>query len=168
MNRDSQNVLYKLRENVVVKLPYKDFDAQSSEDFRNLIPGFTKKVINSVLILDFSNVTFISGSGAAALMFAWRLCNERGIKLILTNLNIISLEYLTSKALDSIFDITNNLKEAVSLSEKYAEEMNMFQKKVNELESFFGNPAKDNSQTTSAKVYNFVSSTDSDLKRNIN
>lgn len=151
----NNSIVYKLRDNIVIKLPYKDFDFNASENYRALLPGYTRKVENSVLILDFSNVIMIDGNGLAALLYTMHVCSEKGIKVIICNLNEVSLNLLKSKGIDKLLDTAHNLKEATEISEKYAEMSVLFNQTSKSLEDIFGSPGQENIVSIPAKVYNF-------------
>jgi len=88
-----------------------DVDLYSSPQVRKqIIPLVNKK--HAVLLVDFSNVTYMDSSGVATLVEALQLTNRNGGKLRLFNLGQPIKDVFELSRLDRVFEIYNDEQEA--------------------------------------------------------
>lgn len=119
----TDNVMYKLNDTVVIKLPYETFSDFVSDHFRKATNSFIQRNLNKVIILDFENVKSVLSSGIVELIVFWNKCTSRGIKLIVCNIDEETLSVIRSKSLDSLIEITTTFREAISKADIYSENL---------------------------------------------
>lgn len=146
----SNNSIYKLNENIMIKLPYTDFNLEASKDFRKVIPSIILQQNRSTLVLDFSQVSFIDSEGLGALLYAWRLCSERNILVVLCQANVLIQNLLQEKAMTKFLEIVQTVDDAAKRSQEYTSHMQALAMTQAGLDAVFGSYEPENSDYTSA------------------
>jgi len=67
------------------------------------------------IILDLGNVRYCDSSGLSAILVANRLCKNASGTFVLTGLNEAVERLITISQLDTVLNITNNVKEGVEM-----------------------------------------------------
>lgn len=152
----NNNFIYKFNENTMVKLPYTDFNQEASIDFRKSIPSIILKQKRSALVLDFSNVKFVDAEGMGALTYAWHLCSDRNILIILCNVNNLITSLLIEKGLTKLVEILPSLNASTKRSQDYTKQMKALAVAQSRLDAVFGSYEQENSDEISTHIFNIT------------
>lgn len=152
MNLNYDNVVFKYKMNLIIKPPCSDFDRNYSMSFKQDFDDLIRLTNFNVIIIDFSKVNFIDNTGLAALMYSWHKCSGRGIELIFCNLNALSYKLFEQKGLDSIFKITDTLKNALKVGQYYTLKMKEFCSNIDKISTVFGNSSNSDSLPVACNI----------------
>lgn len=132
--------IWKKQETILVNLPYNDFDQNASEHFKTMMTTLISKHNCHSIILDFSNIVLIDGTGLAALVFAFNSCSQKDIKLIICSMKENIVDVVTKKGLDTMLEIFKNIHDAVDMATSYSYIIKKRDKHLKDMESIFGDP----------------------------
>ena len=138
MSRANNSKAFKYQDNTIIKLPYSDFNEQTSQQFRSELKRLLDNYKHYTIILDFSRVNFIDDSGLAAIVYTWHKCSMNNIHFQVCNLNEISTLLLLRKGLDKIVQISLSLRQAIALGNQYIQRISCFDQEINNINKVFG------------------------------
>jgi anti-anti-sigma factor len=132
--------LSKIHNNLVVKLPYKEFDDSHVEDYKTLIKYIIHQHTFKTLILDLSEVYLVDKVALGCLVYTWHLCEKQQRFLIMSNSNNHIQTLLEQKGLSSLIETSPTVKEALvtaDYNEYLTKKLKIVQKTI---ELIFGIP----------------------------
>jgi anti-anti-sigma factor len=153
MSIKSNNVVFKYKNNLIIRPPCSDFDHKYSISFRKDFDDLVCNLNFNVIIIDFAKVNFIDDSGLATIIYIWHKCSEIGIELIFCNLNDLSYMLIERKGIDSIIKITDTLHNALRVGIYYSKKMTEFCSNLDNMGTIFG---ASNSDQTIPAACNFI------------
>lgn len=93
------------KDKTIFKLKEKNLGIDISSELKTELI-FLQKEINNQFIIDLAEVTKCDSSGISCLLLAERIEREKGLKIILQNLNKNVIDLLKLARLDRVFDIS--------------------------------------------------------------
>lgn len=111
-NSDDNNIL-------VISLKADEQNTSTQRYFKIPFARTLRDTAPQGVILDFSEVSLLDSVEIAQIIYAWRYCNKKNIKLVLTNLSSNILSVLTQKGLHKLLDVFATVNIAIQQIETY-------------------------------------------------
>lgn len=140
MNQCYSPRIWKKDETILIKLPYEDFDSNASIHFRSMIDGIITNYPCLFVILDFSNVMLIDGTGLAALVYALNKCADNDLKLVICSLKENVHSNVTAKGINSLLDVFANVHSALDSATQY---IDLHHRSTKSIQNVFGFPTEE-------------------------
>jgi len=140
MDNEFTPKIWKKQDTILIRLPYNDLDAHASEHFKGMVEDIIAAYTFKCLILDFSDVVLLDGTGLASIVYTLNVCSANGIKLILATLRPNIVEMIAKKGIPALLEIFGTVHDALDAATKYTSIDELSNKSLKSMENVFGNP----------------------------